>query len=59
MDLEAWLKGEKPKQKRKNCDHDSDVENTPSKRFRKLSSQDSYGWYVQDANGIWHCKTCR
>ena len=34
------------------------VESPPAKRFNKTFSQDSFDWYKQDENGVWHCEPC-
>lgn len=59
MSLDSWLKGtgSKPGSKRKT---DDAVETSPFKRkFTKEMSQDSFSWYIQDSEGIWHCSVCR
>ncbi len=64
MSIVSWLQGNSPKlgSKRKLSDsEDSDKKNgTPSKKkFTKQLTQADFDWYIQDTEGLLHCKLCR
>jgi hypothetical protein len=64
MSLKSWLQGDSQKPssfKRKSPETEISDSNSPAKKkiFTKELRQSSFDWYVQDTNGLWHCKLCR